>query len=52
MSNLKRCDRCKYTAYPSQIEHYITLDGDRHYDLCDECSRALDKFLSDGGKKN
>lgn len=51
MVTLKQCDRCKFTSHVVSSFSTLTLDNDRHWEICETCKKDFEKWTQDGGKQ-
>ena len=55
MATAKICDRCRKVlryACDCHIKIYIHPYGDDHYELCNECTQILQKWLMEEQNEN
>lgn len=55
MATAKICDRCRkilHYASDCKIKIYIHPYGDYYYNLCNDCTQILRKWLSERGSEN
>lgn len=49
MARLIQCDRCKFTGPTSHDFTLVSFDDDRKWELCQSCTKFVEKVLCDGG---